>query len=316
MDNLRFIARRLLLSIPTAFGVILAVFLVINIAPGDPATSALGFTADAEARERFAREHNLDAPVWERFPGFVVNVVHGDLGHSLVRPESVTELIGQRLPVTIQLAMAAVVIAIVASSLLGLLAAFYRERWPDRMINVATAGGLAAPDFWVGLMAIQIFAVGLGLLPSGGWVPFTQDPVEWARALIMPATVLAIPLTAAMTRVLRASVADELEKDYVRTALGAGLAPARILGRYVMKNALLAPITVLGLRLGYLLGGAVIIEAIFAIPGIGGLLIDGINQGDIAVVQGVALVGAFLFVFVNLAVDVLYGLLNPRIGHS
>jgi peptide/nickel transport system permease protein len=316
MDNLRFIGRRLLLAVPTAFGVILAVFLVINVAPGDPATSALGFTADAEARARFAQEHDLDAPVWERFPKFVGDVVHGDLGSSLVRPESVTELIGQRLPVTVQLAGAAVVIAVAASLLLGLVAAFYRDRWPDRAINLATAGGLAAPDFWIGLLAIQIFAVALGLLPSGGWVPFGQDPVGWARSLIMPATVLAIPLAAAMTRVLRASVADELEKDYVRTALGAGLSPQRILGRYVLKNALLAPITVLGLRLGYLLGGAVIIEAIFAIPGIGGLLVDGINQGDIAVVQGVALVGAFLFVFVNLAVDVLYGLLNPRIGSA
>jgi peptide/nickel transport system permease protein len=315
VDVLRFIARRTLLAIPTAFGVILAVFLVINLAPGDPATSALGFTADAEARKQFARDNNLDAPVWERFPAFVADVVRGDLGQSLVQPQSVAELIGERLPVTIQLTVAAVVIAVLLSLVAGLLAAVNRDSWPDRLVNQVTTAGLAAPDFWMALLAIQLFAVSWAILPSGGWVSFGEDPVGWARSLVMPATVIALPLAAALTRVLRASVVDELEKDYVRTALGAGISPARVMTRFVLKNALLAPLTFLGLRLGYLLSGAVIIESIFAIPGMGGLLVDGINQGDISVVQGVALVGTLLFVLVNLVVDLLYGVLNPRISH-
>lgn len=315
-DSLQFIARRLPLALLTVLGVVVAVFLVINIAPGDPATSALGFTATHEERERFAKENHLDDPVYERLPRYLSDVAHGDLGQSLIQPDSVATLIKDRLPVTAQLAGAAVVIAVALSLLLGLLAAYQRGRWPDRAVGVVSAAGLAAPDFWIGLMGIQIFAVGFGILPAGGWVAFGDDPVEWARSLLMPATVLAIPLTAAMTRVLRASLIDELDKDYVRTARGAGMSGTRIMVRYVLKNALLAPLTVLGLRLGYLLGGAIIVESIFAIPGIGSLLLDGINQGDIAVIQGVAIVAATAFVVINLLVDMVYGMLNPRVGAS
>jgi peptide/nickel transport system permease protein len=315
-DSLLFIARRLPLALLTVLGVVVAVFLVINIAPGDPATSALGYTADQEARERFAEENHLDDPVLVRLPRYLNQVAHGDLGQSLIQPDSVGTLIKDRLPVTAQLAGAALVLAVIFSLLLGLLAAYNRGRWPDRVVGFVSAAGLAAPDFWIGLLGIQIFAIGFGILPSGGWVSFGDDPVEWARSLVMPATVLAIPLTAAMTRVLRASLIDELDKDYVRTARGAGMSGTRIMVRYVLKNALLAPLTVLGLRLGYLLGGAIIVESIFAIPGLGSLLLDGINQGDIAVVQGVAIVAATLFVVINLLVDMVYGMLNPRVGAS
>jgi peptide/nickel transport system permease protein len=307
------VIRRLALSVPILIGVIIVIFLVIDLAPGDPATSKLGPYATQEQRKRFAEENDLDAPIPVRFGRFMGDLVQGDLGEALVEPAPVVDLIARRAPVTLQLTALAALLAVVSAVAAGLLAAVRKDGWLDRVLRSGAAAGLAAPDFWVGLIAIQVIALSAGLLPAGGYVALSDDPIGWIESLILPASVLALPVAAALTLVIRASVIDELEKDYVRTALGAGLPKRVIFLKNVLKNALIAPLTVLGLRIGYLLSGAIVIEAIFALPGLGALLLDAVNQGDIAVIQGVALVGTLSFVLVNLIVDVLYLVLNPKL---
>ncbi|RBM13579.1 ABC transporter permease [Prauserella sp. PE36] len=226
------------------------------------------------------------------------------------------QLIGAALPVTLQLMLLATVISVVLSLALGVLAAQTDGRLVDRTIGGLAALFQAAPPFWVGLMFIQLFAVALGVLPSGGYVPIGDGVKYWFSSMIGPATVLALPFTAAMTRIVRASVADELAKDYVRTAKGAGIPWLTILMRNVLRNSLISPITVLGLYIGGLMSGAIVVESVFNLPGMGTLLVSGADQGDLGVVRGVAIVSAFVFVLVNLVVDVLYILLNPRAAEA
>lgn len=310
----RAVGRRLLLAVPTLVGVVFLIFVAIDLAPGDPATAALGTFATAEQRVQFREEQGLDDPLPVRFVRFAGDLATGDLGQSTVRPEPVVDLLGQALPVTLQLTGLALLLAVLGALVAGTLSAMQRDRWPDRVARLLTSAGLAAPDFWIGILAIQIIAVGLGWLPSGGYVPFTESPVDWLRSLVLPATVLAIPVASALAVLLRGALVDELEKDYVRTAQGLGLSRRAVLVRHVLRNALMGPLTVLGLRAGYLLGGAIIVEFLFILPGLGTLLINSVNEGDLGVARGVAIVTTLLFVLVNIAVDTAYLVLNPRIS--
>ncbi|MEN3284497.1 MAG: peptide/nickel transport system permease protein [Solirubrobacteraceae bacterium] len=312
----RLIVRRIVAVPLVVLGVIFVVFVAIDLSPNDPSTAVLGTFASKEAQQQFAAEHGLDDPLPVRFVRFLGDLPKGDLGSSVVRPEEVTTMIGQALPVTLQLTGLAMVIAIVVSLALGTVGALHRDRWPDAVARGFSAGGLAVPDFWLGILAIQFIAVKWRLLPSGGYVSFGEDPVQWLRSLILPASVLAVPVAAALTAVVRAAVVRELDRDYVRTARGNGLPMRAVVGSHVLRNAMLAPLTVVGVRAGYLLGGAIIVESIFGIPGMGTVLVNGIQQGDLAPVRGVAIVGALLFVTVNLIVDVLYLLLNPKLRHT
>lgn len=312
----RLIFRRLLAVPFIVLGITFVVFVGIDLAPADPATAALGTFATKEAKQRFIKENGLDDPLPVRYVRFLGDLAHGDLGRSVVSPQPVADMIGDALPVTLQLTGLALALAVTLALCLGTVAAVYRERWPDRAIRAFAAAGLAAPDFWIGILAIQFVAVRWGLLPSGGFVEFGEDPSLWLRSLILPAAVLALPVAAVLTTVIRAAVADELDRDYVRTARGLGLPRATVVTRHVFRNAMLAPLTVLGLRAGYLLGGAIVVESIFTIPGLGTVLIDGVQQGDLAPVRGVAIVGALIFVTINLVVDVLYLALNPKLRHA
>lgn len=307
-----FTLRRLVLAPVILLGVSFAVFVVIDRSPNDPARASLGIFADAEARARFAEEHGLDDHLLVRYVRFLGDLVHFDLGDSVTRPESVGELIGLSLPVTLELMAFATVLAIAFSLILGTLAAMTEGGLPDRIISALAALFQASPPFWVGVLFIQLFAVQLDLLPSGGHSPMSDGFSFWFSSMIGPAIVLALPFTAAMTRVLRASMADELAKDYVRTAIGAGVSWPRVLGRNVLRNALITPVTVLGVHIGGLISGAILVEGIFNLPGMGRLLITGVNQGDLGVVRGVAIVGAVAFVVINLVVDVAYLVLDPR----
>jgi peptide/nickel transport system permease protein len=310
------IARRLI-GVPfVVLGVTFLIFVAIDLAPADPATAALGTFSTQAQRTQFAREHGLDDPLPVRFVRFVGDVAHGDFGQSALRSEAVGPALAAALPVTLQLTGLALLLAIVLATCAGTLAALHRDRWPDRMIRTGFSAGLAAPDFWLGILAIQLVAVKLQLLPSSGFVPIGQDPGAWLRSLILPATVLAIPVASALTAVIRTSVAGELDRDYVRTAVGAGLPTTRVVAGHVLRNAAVAPLTVLGIRAGYLVGGAIIVEQIFTIPGLGTLLITGVQQGDLAPVRGVAIVGTLLFVLVNLVVDLIQLVLDPRLRHS
>ena len=204
-------------------------------------------------------------------------------------------------------------IAIVLSLIFGVTSALFRDRWPDQVIRVISLGGVAAPSFWLALLMIQYLAVQLGWFPTGGYVNPSDSVSDWLWYMALPALSLSLPVAAQLTRIIRTSMVEELDKDYVRTAIGSGLPYHVVIGRNVLRNALINPLTVLGLRVGYLLGGAVVIEQIFGLPGMGQLMINGVTNGDPAVAQGVVIVIAVGFVVVNLAVDILYLLVNPRL---
>lgn len=312
LSKWRFALRRLALAPLVIFGSTLAVFIVVDLSPNDPARARLGMFSDAEAIEKFAAENGLNDPLPIRFWRFLVDLVHLRLGDSLVRPEPVGELIARALPVTFQLMIISAMLAVIFSLILGTAAAWKEGRLVDTVISALAAVFQASPQFWVGLLFIQLFAVGLGLLPSGGYSPMTEGFTYWFSSIIGPAIVLAIPFTAAMTRVVRGAMADELAKDYVHTAVGAGVSWPVVLGRNVLRNALVTPLTVLGLHIGALMTGAVLVETVFNVPGVGSLLITAVNQGDLAIVRAVAIIGATAFVLVNLLVDLIYLVLNPR----
>ncbi|PXY25309.1 hypothetical protein BAY59_22735 [Prauserella coralliicola] len=304
--------RRALLAPLTLVSVLFVVFLMVELSPNNPVQAALGPYADAETRDRFAAEHGLNDPLLVRFGRFLVDLTQFDLGQSMIRSESVGELIAQALPITIELILFAAIISILSSLLLGTAAAMHEGRAADRLISAGAAILQASPEFWVGLMFIQLFSVTLGFLPSGGYAPITDGLDVWLLSILGPAIVLSLPFTAALTRLVRTSMADELAKDYVRTAIGAGVSWPRVLTRNVLRNALMMPITVLGVYIGTLMSGTVLVEVVFNVPGMGNLLITAVKQSDLAVVRAIAIVGAISFVIVNLLVDLAYLFLNPR----
>jgi peptide/nickel transport system permease protein len=310
---LRLAGRRLLALPPMILGITLLVFLVMQFAPSDPAYNALGEGASEQARQAFREAHGLDDPIFVRYGRFLIDMLHGDLGVTTPPSRPVTDLIGTAFPLTLQLTFLGLLIAIVLSLALGVTAALYRDKWADQVIRVFSIAAVATPSFWLGILLIQWFAVGTPIFPSGGYVNPADSVTGWLRSLALPAFALGIPVSASLIRVVRTSMVEELDRDYVRTAIGCGLPYRVVVARNVLRNALITPVTVIGLRVGYLLGGAVIIETIFTLPGMGQLILNGVTSGDAALVQGTVLVIALAFVVVNIVVDLLYLVVNPRI---
>ncbi|UOZ05188.1 ABC transporter permease [Amycolatopsis sp. WQ 127309] len=314
----RMLLSRVLALIPLLLGVILFVFVVMRFAPTDPALAAFdGANATAEQLQRFRLDNGLLDPLPLQYAHFVWHLIQGDFGTSVITKQPVGETIATALPLTVQLTLLGLVIALVVSLVLGVTSALYRDRWPDKVIRVVTLAGVAAPAFWVALLLVQWLAVDRGLFPTSGYVSPADSLGGWLNSLTLPAVSLALPVAAQLTRVIRTSMVEELDKDYVRTARGGGLPPVVVVGRNVLRNALVTPLTVLGLRVGYLLGGAVVIETMFALPGMGQNMIQAVKDGDTAKVQGFVITIAIGFVLVNLIVDVLYLMANPRLrSHS
>ncbi|MFL4477013.1 ABC transporter permease [Paeniglutamicibacter sp. ORCA_105] len=310
---LRLLGRRLAALPLMILGVTLLVFLVLQFSPGDQATTALGEGASEEAKAAYRAERGLDAPVITQYIAFLGRLLVLDFGKTTPPAQPISDIIAGAFPLTLQLTFFGVAIAVVLSLLLGVTAALYRDRWPDQGIRVLSIAAVATPSFWLGILLIQWLALGTGTFPSGGFVPFSQDPAGYFRSLALPALALAIPVCASLIRVVRTSMVEEMDKDYVRTAIGNGVPRPEVIRRNVLRNALITPVTVLGLRIGYLLGGAVVIEMIFSLPGMGQLILNGITNNDVSLVQGVTLTIAITFVLVNIAVDLLYLLINPRI---
>lgn len=311
---LRLVGRRLLQLPVMILGITLLVFVVMSFSPIDPAIQALGEGASLEAREAYNEAHGYDDPLLTRYLGFLGGLLHGDLGTYSARQIPVADDVLRALPITLQLTFLGLAVALVLAVLLGIFAAVYRDRWPDRAIRVISVGTLAMPPFWLAVLLIQLVTLGLGWLPASGPFPtFTEDPGGYLARMALPALAIAVPVVGQMTRVIRTSVVEELDKDYVRTAIGAGIPRTVVIGRNVLRNALISPITVLGLRVGYAIGGAVVIEVIFALPGMGTLILNGITNNEPNLVQGVTLTVALAFVLINIVVDLLYVLVNPRI---
>mgnify|MGYP002230495568 FL=1 len=244
----------------------------------------------------------------------MVGLCQGDLGSYGANNASVGERIASALPITLQLTFMGLIIAVILATILGVISALYRDRWPDQVIRVFSIACIATPSFWLAVLMILLFSSMLGWLPASGKLPvFGEDPVGWIRRMAMPAIALAVPVTGQLTRVIRTSMVEELDKDYVRTALGAGIPKSVVIARNVLRNALITPVTVLGLRIGYLIGGAVVIEVIFNLPGMGMAILSGIQSNYVMLVQGVVLIVAITFIFINIIVDMLYILIDPRI---
>ncbi|WP_433861855.1 ABC transporter permease [Streptomyces sp. L7] len=314
---LRMIGRRLLTLIPLLLGIVLFVFTVMQFSSTDPAVAVF---ADApvspDQLAQFRHEHGLDQPFIVKYFAFLGMILTGHLGKSLATGQDVTTLIATALPLTLQLTFLGLIIAIVISFTLGTISAVFRDRWPDQTIRVLTLGGVAAPSFWVALLLVQWFSINIPIFPSSRYVNPNDSIYGWLMTMTLPALALALPLSAQMTRIVRTSMVEELDRDYVRTARGGGLPPFVVVGRNVMRNALINPLNVLGLRIGYLLGGAVVIEQMFNLPGMGQLMIEAVKNNEPAIVQGVVLTIALGFVVINLIVDILSLLANPRLRTS
>lgn len=311
---LRMVARRVLLLVPLLLGIILFVFLVMRFSDMDPASAYFqGTNPTQEQLREFREENGLLDPLPVRYLDFVGDLVTGDMGISVLTRAPVWDQVTTALPLTLQLTFLGLGIAVALALPLGVLAAVHRDRLPDQLIRVVSLVGVAAPAFWLALLMIQYLAVDRGWYPTGGYINPQDSFSGWLNSLTLPAFALSLPVAAQLIRVVRTAMVEELDRDYVRTAVGSGLPPVVVVGRNVLRNALINPLTVLGLRVGYLLGGAVVIETIFALPGMGKLMIDAVRNGDPAVVQGVVLTTAVGFVLVNLLIDILYLLVNPRL---
>ncbi|MFJ8507794.1 ABC transporter permease [Streptomyces avermitilis] len=310
----RILARRVVLLVPLMLGIVLFVFLVMRFSDVDPASAFFqGANPTPRQLHDFRQQNGLLDPLPVRYVHFVGDLLHGDLGISALTRAPVVEQVTTALPLTLQLTFLGLGIAVVLALAGGVSAAIYRDRLPDQLVRVVSLTGIAAPGFWLALLMIQYLAVDRGWFPTGGYINPADSLSGWLRTMTLPAFALSLPVAAQLTRIVRTAVVEELDKDYVRTAIGSGLPPRVVVGRNVLRNALINPLTVLGLRVGYLLGGAVVIETIFSLPGMGKLMIDAVKNGDPAVVQGVVLTTATGFVVVNLVIDILYLLVNPRL---
>ena len=249
-----------------------------------------------------------------QYGNYMVGLAQGDLGTYGANNASVAERIGQALPVTLQLTFFGLIIGVVVAVILGVVSALYRDRWPDQIIRVFSIACIATPSFWLAVLMILLFSSMLHVLPAAGALPsFSSDPGGYFARMAMPAVALAVPVAGQLTRVIRTSMVEELDKDYVRTAIGAGVPRHTVIARNVLRNALITPVTVIGLKIGYLIGGAVVIEVIFNLPGMGMAIIEGVQGNYPALVQGVTLTVAITFIVINIVVDMLYILINPRI---
>ncbi|OFX34514.1 MAG: hypothetical protein A2Z07_10885 [Armatimonadetes bacterium RBG_16_67_12] len=309
----RFIVQRLLLTIPVLFLVSIIVFTLINLIPGDPALLMAGGEAGRDVVEALRIQMGLNKPMVVRYLIWLNRVAQGDLGKSVRDGRPVLGVLLQKLPVTIELAFVSMLVSWLIAIPAGVMAAWRRGTALDYTATTVALAGLSIPNFWLGIMLIYLFAVNLRWLPPSGYVEPWTDPVRNLTLMILPATVLGTALAALVMRLLRSSMLEVLGTEFVRTAHAKGLSDRVVILRHALKNAMIPVATVMGLQLGGLLGGAVITETIFAVPGIGRLAIESILTRDYPMVQGVVLFSAVAIVFVNFAVDIIYSLLDPRI---
>lgn len=312
----KFIGRRLLYLLPVLFAVTLLTFLIASLLPGDLAFTILGDQATPEKVEALRKQMGLDRPIWERYFVWLGSVLQGDLGRSFRTGETVLAAVLDRLPVSLELMILAEVLGLVIAIPLAILCAVKSGSALDRFLTGLAFGKLSLPPFMVAILLIYLFAVELGWLPATGWVPFAEDPWGNIRSFILPALTLGIAEWPVLMRVLRSDMIATLQEDYIAMAKAKGLKPWRILMVHALKPSSLTLVTVTGINIGRLIGGALIIETIFALPGLGRLLVGAIYARDFIILQGVVLFVAVGFVVVNFIVDMLYAVLDPRIRHG
>lgn len=312
---LKIIARRVFVAIPTLVLVTLIVFGLQKILPGDPLLTMAGEERDSQVLAFLREKYRLDDPFHVQYLAWLGNVLTGDFGNSLRTGVPVSTLIAQKLPVTLQLAVMAIIMAMLIGIPAGIIAAVRKGTVTDYAANAVALSGMSIPNFWLGIILIMIVSVQWRLLPASGYVPLTEDPLQSLRTMLMPSFVLGTALAAYLMRHTRSAMLGVLTSDYIRTARAKGLLPKTVILKHALRNALMPIVTLSTLLFGELLAGAVLTEQVFTIPGFGKLIVDAVFTRDYAVVQGVVLCTAVGFIFMNLIADVLYILINPRLRH-
>ena len=313
---IKLILNRLLVAIPTLILVSLIVFTLQKILPGDPVLTLAGEERDPVVLNYLRQKYHLDDPLPVQYLAWVTQVAQGDLGKSLRTDLPVATLIGQKLPVTLQLASMAMLMAIIIGIPMGILAAVKKGSTFEFAANVTALSGMSVPGFWLGILLIMLISVQWHLLPASGFVPLREDVWLSIKTMIMPAFVLSTAIAAYLMRHTRSAMLEALSADYVRTARAKGVAPVRVVLKHALRNALMPIVTLVTLLLGELLAGAVLTEQVFTIPGFGKLMVDAVFNRDYAVVQGVVLCVAVGFIALNLLADVLYAVINPKLRQA
>jgi peptide/nickel transport system permease protein len=313
---LRYLVYRLLSAIPVLIVVSLVTFLIIFLVPGDPAAEIAGPGASGDEIRRIREGLGLNRPFHEQMISYYTRLSQGDLGRSILLSRPVTDAMIERAPVTLSLAGAGLVMAIFVGITLGVIAAVRQNTLTDQAAMGFALFGLSVPDFWFGLVMIYVFAVWLGWLPTGGFVPIDQSFTGWLRSMAMPALALGLTQTGLIARITRATMLEVLRQDYVRTARAKGMPEWVVIGRHALANTLIPVVTVIGLIVGILLGGSLVIEQVFSLPGVGRLIIGAILRRDFPVIQGGLLLTASIFVMVNIVVDIAYAYLDPRVRYD
>ena len=301
----KYICKRILMMIPVIIGVSLLVFLVLKMTPGDPARVVAGSEADEATVEQIREELGLNKPVLQQYVDYMLDLLHGDMGTSYTTNKPVAEEILARMPTTFILAFAGVFVAVLIGIPLGIISATKQYSILDYISTLLALGGVAMPNFWLGLMLILLFSLKLGWLPSGGGDSWT--------AYVLPAITLGVGATANFMRTTRSSMLEVIRQDYIRTARAKGAGEGRVVMHHALRNAMIPVITVIGLQIGTLLGGAVVNETVFSLPGLGTLMINAINQKNEPVVLGCLITFAIIFSLVNLLIDILYAFIDPCI---
>lgn len=313
MNTAAFLRRRLVQVLPVLFGIVLVVFLVIRLIPGDPARIMLGIHASEARLAELRAELGLDRPTWEQFALFLGNIVRGDLGTSLFFRRPVTEVILERLPVTVALVAFSVLISVLICVPLAVAAAVRRDSWIDRAVRGFSTLSLSMPSFWLGLNLLILFAVVYPYFPIAGFGRGFWD-VLWH--LTLPALTITLSLAPILIRTLRASLLEIMHAPHVEFARTKGLSDRSLMRRHVLRNGLMATVTILGVNIGWLMGGSVVIETVFSLPGLGALIVSSIAARDYPMIQGIALMFGLLVIIINLLTDLLYAALDPRVSYD
>ncbi len=311
-----YVIRRVILFVPVMLVVGTITFLLIHLTPGDPAAVMLGPDATPDQVAQLQKDLGLDQPLAIQYPKWLFNTLRFDLGQSIFLDRPVSQAIGERAFPTIQLTIYSMIIAISLGVPAGIVAVLYKDSVLDRALLLLSMAGTAIADFFLGMLFILVFAVALQWLPAGGYVPFSTDPVQHFRLMLLPSLALGISIAGLPARLIRTTMLDVVQEDYVRVAISKGLARRTVVTRHVLRNALLPAVTVFGYTIGDLLGGAVVVETVFNIPGMGQLVVNSIGRRDFPVVQGVVMFVALAYLFFNLVVDICYVALDPRVRTS
>lgn len=312
----KFIVRRILISLLVVFLISTASFALVRMLPGDPAEIALGAEASAADIQRLRMEYNLDKPILAQYAMWINNMIHGNLGKSICYGKDISQILKERLPVALSLSVPSLVLASLIGILFGVICAVYRGKYPDKIITFLSTLGVGTPTFWIGIIGIYLFSIRLRILPIQGYTSPTADFGEYMRKAVMPVVCLSLGLVASVTRQTRSNMLEIIYQDYIRTARANGLSEKRIIIKHALRNALIPVLTIIAMKVRTLVGGSVLTERLFSIPGIGTIIITAVEGRDYTLTQACIFLISFVTVMCNLLVDILYGVVDPRIRKS